>query len=124
MSPYTNQVHTGSGPGGADRVPARWCAPDRGASGPGLQGRRAGADAQGPEPLAPAPGRTDLTHHNGDQLLGPIVEALHPSGSGRGGWGWLGLGDRLGQTSGDLLTEPISKAQLHHIPGNPGGGRR
>lgn len=79
---------------------------------------------QGPEPLAPAPGRTDLTHHNGDQLLGPIVEALHPSGSGRGGWGWLGLGDRLGQTSGDLLTEPISKAQLHHIPGNPGGGRR
>lgn len=42
----------------------------------------------------------------------------------------LGLGEAVGdgwaleQTIAARLTEPISKAQPHRIPGNPGGGRR
>ena len=42
---------------------------------------------QGPEPLAPAPGRTGRTHHNGDQLVGSVVEALHDT------YTRLGLGE-------------------------------
>ena len=80
---------------------------------------------QGPEPLAPAPGRTGRTHHNGDQLVGSVVEALHDTYYTR-----LGLGEAVGdgwaleQTIAARLPEPISKAQPHRILGNPGGGRR
>ena len=53
-----------------------------------------------------------------------LWEALHDT------YTRLGLGEAVGdgwaleQTIAARLTEPISKAQLHHIPGNPGGGRR
>ena len=112
MSPYARQVHTGSGPGGVHRIVEHL-------------GQTHNVAEQGPEPLAPAPGRTGQTHHNGDQLVGSVVEALHDTYYPR-----LGLGEAVGdgwaleQTIAARLTEPISKAQPHRILGNPGGGRR
>ena len=51
--------------------------------------------------------------------MGGLTRCLRPSGAGRGGCGWLGLGvDNRAR-----LTEPISKAQLHHILGKAGRGK-
>ena len=43
--------------------------------------------------------------------MGGPTRCLRPSGAGRGGCGWLGLG----ADNRARLTEPIFKAQLHHI---------
>jgi len=51
--------------------------------------------------------------------VGGPTRCLRPSGAGRGGCGWLGLG----ADNHARLTEPISKAQLHHILGKAGRGK-
>ena len=51
--------------------------------------------------------------------MGGPTRRLRPSGAGRGGWAWLGLG----ADNHARLTEPISKAQLHHILGKAGRGK-
>ena len=50
--------------------------------------------------------------------MGGLTRCLRPSGAGRGGCGWLGLG----ADNRARLTEPISKAQLHRILGKAGRG--